>query len=292
MPNSRNPMTLIGDALQAARARLSSSTHRNSSGEEQVQDAADEVLETLDTTAEAGKLQDAGKKAVAFKDTNGQSVECVDNRGVLIPIIAGSFSETMIYYLRAGNYESPEAGELDALIQPDEVILEIGAGCGFISTYCAMNPNAKEVYCVEANPKLIEVIKLTHKINNVDVMLFHEILANEEGETNFYVHEDFWASGTRSFQGESVKVKTTPFQTRLDQIRPTMLIVDIEGGEETLFEDVNLTGVKKILLELHQLVIGRRGMKKVFDILSAQDFHYDMWHSSHSIVTFSHVDRI
>jgi len=38
--------------------------------------------------------------------------------------------------------------------------------------------------------------------------------------------------------------------------------------------------------------IGRRGVKRVFDLLSAQDFHYDVWHSTRSIVTFSHVDRV
>jgi hypothetical protein len=32
-------------------------------------------------------------------------------------------------------------------------------------------------------------------------------------------------------------------------------------------------------------------MKAVFDALSARDFHYDQWHSSHSVVMFSHVDR-
>lgn len=71
-----------------------------------------------------------------------------------------------------------------------------------------------------------------------------------------------------------------------------MLIIDIEGGEDGLFDDVDLTGVRKIMLEIHQPTIGRRGVKRLFDQLSAQNFHYDMWHSCHSIVTFSHVDRV
>ena len=37
-----------------------------------------------------------------------------------------------------------------------------------------------------------------------------------------------------------------------ERYRPTMLIVDIEGGEEFLFRDVALTGIKKIYMELHQ----------------------------------------
>lgn len=231
-------------------------------------------------------------KTQMLEGPTGQTVECVNNHGVLIPIFPGVFSDNIIGSVRAGSYEAHEAAELDALIQPDEIILEIGAGCGFISTHCAKNPNTRAVFCVEANPSLIEVIRFTHRINQVQVTLFHEILAREEGETDFYLHEDFWASGTHSFLGKPVKVRTTPFQQRLDEIRPTMLVVDIEGGEESLFEGVDLTGVKKIMVEVHQPTIGRRGMKKLFDLLSAQGFHYDAWHSAHSVVTFSHVDRV
>lgn len=218
--------------------------------------------------------------------------ECFLNRSVLIPIVPGVFSENVANSVRSGQYESYEAAELDALIQPGEVILEIGAGCGFLSTYCAKNQHTKAVYCVEANPRLIDVICLTHRLNNVAVTVFHEVLGAEDGETDFYVHEDFWASGTHSFLGKPIKVPATRFQKRLDEIRPSMLIVDIEGGEYSLFDDVDLSGVQKIMMELHQPTIGRRGLKRVFDVLSMQDFHYETWHSTRSIVTFSHVDRI
>lgn len=218
-------------------------------------------------------------------------IKCFVNRGVLLPIVPGIFSDAICDSVRAGIYEAHEASMLDSLIQPGEVILEIGAGCGFISTYCALNRETRAVHCVEANPSLIDVIRLTHRINGVNVTVYQELLAKEDGEADFYVNRDFWASGTHSFLGQPIKVKTVRFQNRLSMVRPTMLIVDIEGGEETLFEGVDLAGVKKIMLELHQPTIGRRGMKKVFDILSAQNFHYEVWHSSYGVVTFSHVDR-
>jgi hypothetical protein len=69
-----------------------------------------------------------------------------------------------------------------------------------------------------------------------------------------------------------------------------MLVVDIEGGELDLFERVNLRGVNKIMIEVHQQVIGRRGMLRLFNALAAQGFHYDQWHSSRNVVTFTHVD--
>ena len=219
-----------------------------------------------------------------------EQVPCFDNRGVLIPIVPGIFSEFIATCVSQGTYEGDEASILDALIEPGDVVLEIGAGCGFISTLCAKNPLTEAVYCVEANPNLIDVIKLTHRINKVNVTVYEEILAKEAGETDFFLHKDFWASGTHSSLGTPVKVKTTSFQSRLNALRPTVLVVDIEGGEESLFEAVDLSGVRKIMLELHQHIIGRTGMKKVFDLLSAQHFHYDAMHSTFCVVTFSHTD--
>lgn len=220
-----------------------------------------------------------------------QQFECYKNSGVLIPIVPEVTSETIANSIRAGTYEAHEAALLSGLIQQDEVILEIGAGCGLISTVCAKNPHSSKVECVEANPNLIDVIRMTHSLNDVDVVVHNEILGKTDGETDFYVHADFWASGTHSFLGTPIKVKTTSFQKRLDDLRPTMLVIDIEGGEMDIFDEVDLSGVRKIMVELHQPTIGRRGMKKVFDTLSRQNFHYDMWHSTFSVVTFSHVDR-
>jgi FkbM family methyltransferase len=218
-------------------------------------------------------------------------VEFYDNHGVLLPVLPDVFSEPVIATIKNGVYEAHEATELDTLIEPGEIVLEIGAGCGFISTCCAKNPHTSAVFCVEANPELIHVIELTHRVNHVTATIFNEIPAQEDGEAEFFVHRDFWGSGTHSFLGSAIKVRTTSFQKRLDEVRPTMLIVDIEGGEAALFEGASLAGVSKIMLELHQPTIGGHGVKRVFDLLSAQGYHYDVPHSTHSVVTFLHVDR-
>ncbi|MEO0761351.1 MAG: 5-formyltetrahydrofolate cyclo-ligase, partial [Pseudomonadota bacterium] len=86
-------------------------------------------------------------------------------------------------------------------------------------------------------------------------------------------------------------VPLVAFDEIVNRYRPTMLIVDIEGGEEALFSGVALTGIKKIYMELHQNVVGRVGMKRIFDFMSSRDFHYDQHHSHGGVVLFSHVLR-
>lgn len=193
--------------------------------------------------------------------------------------------------LDSGTYESAEADELSSLIQDGEVILEVGAGIGFISTLSARNPSTKRVFAIEANPRLMDVIKRTHQLNSVNVTTFHEMVGDHDGTATFHIHRDFWASSVIHRDGEAVTVPVASFQRRLDECRPTMLIIDIEGAETTLFENVDLRGVRKIMVELHQNFVGRRGVKRVFDTLSAKNFVFDPYHSKCSIATFSHVDR-
>lgn len=194
--------------------------------------------------------------------------------------------------LRQGWYEAEEAEMLASIIQPDEVIMEIGGGIGLVSTICAQSPMVKSIHTFEANPQLIPVMKETHKLNNVNVEVYNEIVSRKDGMSKFYLHDSFWASSLIKWEGaKEVDVKMTRFQDRLEEIKPSLLIVDIEGGELELFDFIDLSGVKKIFIELHQNTIGREGMLHVFEVLARQNFHYDQWHSKGAVILFSLIDR-
>jgi FkbM family methyltransferase len=218
--------------------------------------------------------------------------EVVCCRGIFIPIDRAIISETLITALQGQDYEAIERDLLDRVIRRGDVILEIGAGCGYISTYCALREVAS-VTCVEANPELIPIIRETHRINGVTATVHNEVLGAEDGTADFYVSPDFWASSTIPTHQtpKAIRVKKTRFQRRLDEIHPNLLVVDIEGGEIDLFDGVDLSSVNRIMVDLHQSVIGRAGMKRVFDTLSAAGFHYHERHSMLNVVTFFHITR-
>ncbi len=212
--------------------------------------------------------------------------------GIRLALDASIMSKHMLDTLRRGYYENEEAEALALIIQANEVVMELGGGIGFLSTLLAKNSQVKAVHVFEANPHLIDAIHRTHSLNGVSACVYNEIVGKSDQPVNFYIHEDFWASSTIPSVGQTiVKVAQSCFQSRLDQIKPTLLIVDIEGGEIEVFDNINLNGVKKILIEIHQNVIGREGVKHVFDTLSAEGFHYDVWHSKQQIVLFSHINR-
>ncbi len=218
-------------------------------------------------------------------------VERFRYQGVELELPAALLSERIRDAFQRGYYEAEETQILPGLIADGDVILEIGAGIGFVSTIARRDRRPLRVVAVEANPALIPVIHRTHDLNDVDVEVLNEILAHEDGEATLYAHADFWSSSTIAFEASTRHVvPRRSFQRRLDEIRPNFLVVDIEGGEASLFDGISLDGVQKIMMEVHQHVIGRDGIRKLFDTLSRQGFHYSSAHSYQGLVTFFSVD--
>lgn len=207
--------------------------------------------------------------------------------GVDICVDPSIFSKQVIAAIRRGSYERKEATQLLSLVGPGETILEIGAGCGFLSTLMAKQPDCKSVHAVEANPALIPIIKATHMRNEVDVTLYNEVLGQSNGEAEFFINENFWASGLDDSLGRrSLMIKQVAIQERIFQIRPTLIVCDIEGGEANLLGDADLAHTDKVLFELHPRIIGQKGVRTVFEQMSKRGFTYDCFHSSGAIVTF------
>ena len=226
-----------------------------------------------------------------------EAEEMIVHLGVKIPLQRPLLSQTIINALEKGFYEKQESKELERLIEPDERILEIGAGIGFISALCAQNGKAAAIRAYEANPDLIPFIKRVHALNEITtVEVVNGVLSSSPTapKATFYQRHDFWAS---SLSPEPFKYKTTvevdvvDFTAELRAFKPTLIICDIEGGELELMREANLEGVRKVYMEIHQKVLGRRGIKALFDCMSKKDFHYDQHHSQRGVVLFSHVDR-
>jgi FkbM family methyltransferase len=216
--------------------------------------------------------------------------------GIELAIEPDVMSPAMIEVIRAGTYEGTEAREIARIVQPGERVVELGAGIGFVAITAMKTDKVNTLAAYEANPYLIPLIRKNALLNGVGFDVHNAIVDSraDTGTAPFYLRTDFWASSMSPKPWGYVEEVTVPlvsFAAVRERYRPTMLIVDIEGAEEHLFRDVALTGIKKIYVELHQNVIGRVGMKNVFDFMSSKDFHYDQHHSRGSVVLFSHVLR-
>ncbi|PJR11332.1 FkbM family methyltransferase [Sinorhizobium meliloti] len=221
-------------------------------------------------------------------------LEC---RGVKFPDDKNIITPRVRESITAGRYESKEATQVEKLLKEGDRVLEIGSGLGFISTIAARDPRTEDVLCYEADPRLISFIKSVHELNGIKKATVRNVALTtdlSQKELTFYVRKDFWGSSFAKAAGEyesTAIIPTQSFNEVVQQFRPTFIVCDIEGAELDLFFNASLFGVTRVLMEIHSRVLGRAGVKRLFDAMSARDFHYDEFHSHGSVVLFSHVKR-
>ena len=95
--------------------------------------------------------------------------------------LAGHLSRSIIDRIRSGNYEQDEMQGVRAILAPSDVVIEIGAGLVFLSSYCAKIVGSKNTYAFEENPKLEPVIRDTYQLNGVSPHLRMCVLSHQGG---------------------------------------------------------------------------------------------------------------
>lgn len=201
--------------------------------------------------------------------------EWADNHGVLLPVRHPLVSEGIAREICLGDYEAKEVEIVGKRLMADDVVFEVGAGLGYLSAFCAKRIGDGRVHAYEANPDLIPLIRETHRRNNVAPEVTHALLAEGNGEREFHVEADFWASSAHRTGGRVIRVPQRDLNDELARIRPSFLIVDIEGGEAELFASADLSSVRKICVETHAEVLGDRVLSEMFAHLVAQGFALD-----------------
>lgn len=223
-------------------------------------------------------------------------MEVIEHFGIRLRIDPDFMSAKLMDVIRSKRYEGPEARTIGKIIQPGEVVLEIGAGIGFMTALMLKNPEVERVISFEANPLLIPKIQRTlddNGLGNQRFELHNAVLSNDNigGEIDFHIHQDFWASSLQKVPGtiRSCPVPLVSFDHTIRAVRPSLIVCDIEGGEKALFSSADLSGVRGVYVELHQRVIGPSGMRDIFQVFHDYGFHYDQDHSFGAVVMFSRI---
>ena len=203
-----------------------------------------------------------------------RDAKVIRNRGIYLSVDAEQISSNVKKTLFRDQYEHLEFAILNATLKPSDVVMEVGAGLGFISIFAAKIAGSANVFTYEANPSLLPLIEKNYKLNKVNPTISNCALTNttETGVRKFYLVEDFWGSSTfkRNASTTEIEVPALPFKKELARINASFLMVDIEGGEKELFEDVSLDGVRCALIEMHPDLIGEDGVLKITANLSSQ----------------------
>lgn len=193
--------------------------------------------------------------------------------GIRIPISYHlSIAERKSLY--GGSYEKPELQSIKSQLHSNDIVMEIGAGIGLISSYCAKRIGSERVFAYEANPRMEHHIRKTYKINCISPTLEMCLIGRQTGQQTFYIAEYFWSSSViqRSPKAEAIQVPVKSFNQEVRRINPTFLIIDIEGGEYDLVQYADFYNVQKIAIELHERVIGHDKVEFVKEKIAQAGF--------------------
>lgn len=161
--------------------------------------------------------------------------------------------QIIINTLINGTYEKNEIDIVLSNINKDDIVLELGASIGAMSTI--VKNKFKEIlyYACEANPELIPLIEKNHKLNNISCNIINGAVGKGDF-IDFYIHKQCWSSSIVPFKDplRIEKIKVYNLKELINIIKPTFLIIDIEGAEYEIFdEEIDLSNIRKICIEFH-----------------------------------------
>lgn len=185
-------------------------------------------------------------------------------------------SPLMKNHIRTGRYEVQERRLAQQSLTRDDVILELGGAIGFIGLYCRKVIGVKHHLSVEANPNTLEQLKRNYALNGLTPHVIHAAAAAEDGEINLDVGGEFWENSiVTKDSSRTIQVPALSLRTLIPMMpaSPTALICDIEGAEQFLDFTQLPTRVKKIIIELHPEIIGRRREAQILAKLYTMGFY-------------------
>lgn len=226
---------------------------------------------------------DAAKLYFKSKYYNWQKPSSVTIKGVHLSIPKNP-TEDLKQALYCGYYESNELRIISSHLKPEDRVMELGTGLGFLSAFCARKIGNDRVFTYEANPGLKPIIQENYALNKVCPQLKICMLGSEPGEKTFYVSDALWDSSTIEFTEnlKPIQVPVKSFNQEIERLNPSFLIVDIEGAEYELCQSTDFHNVKKLSMELHESLIGAEKAEFVKSKLRENGFRENNKYSSRS----------
>ncbi|MBD3662884.1 FkbM family methyltransferase [Sulfitobacter aestuariivivens] len=182
--------------------------------------------------------------------------------------------------INAARYEGQEiAGALD-VIRPGDHVLELGAGIGLVGAIAAKKARPAKVLSFEANPGLIQHINALYALNDLQhiIEVRNEVLISAPDAPEylpFHIRNSYLGSSLIDSDKRAttrVEVPTAAYEDVREGFAPTVLLMDIEGGELDFLRHANLDGIRAIVIEFHPEAYGKDGMRTCKAILERAGF--------------------
>ncbi len=197
--------------------------------------------------------------------------------GAKLDISNPTISDTIRGYIARNKYEAEEYNLISTSLKPEDVVLEVGAGMGYISCICGKILNdSRNLHVYEANPKLIEIIDTNKRLNGLNFHTYNALLGSYNGKSDFYIPDDFWAASMVPLNNaEKFEIDVVNIVDVMNKIKPSYLVMDIEGAEVDVLPSMDLSDIHTICLEVHPHKAQPERIRNMFSFLLDQGFMFD-----------------
>lgn len=190
-------------------------------------------------------------------------------RGVRVPMQGFSISLPVWKRLFRGDYEKPEVDAVLALLRDGDRVMELGGGLGVVSGVAMAARRSVALRTFDGNPEMVSRIRALHALNNFnDCEARHEIVLSNPTKPSmtFHLHQSFAESSLAPLDNPAgaVEVPVVAFADVVTRFAPDMLICDIEGAEADLFNGIDLSAFRAVVIELHPALIPAEAIARIF----------------------------
>lgn len=221
--------------------------------------------------------------------------ETIDVDGIAIPYDPQIITPRIERPMRNSRYERGAREHLGDVLQESDRLLDLGAGTGAVSVFAARIIGGDAVLAVEPNPKMIPLIEEVLRLNDAEgVTLIPAAVGAQAMRAPLFQRADFWSSsmvaGERAFVA-STEVEVLALSDLIVRHAPTVIYCDIEGAEASLFERVDLSAVRHVIVDTHDKLYGDVGLETLIATMERQGFDRDLSRRASSLMRFDRVRK-
>jgi len=194
--------------------------------------------------------------------------------GVFVPAKGPGITEGIRYSLYKESYESAECELIQEALRKGDVYLEIGCGLGLVSALACQQTDESNVFCYEPVPDTVQLAKTTFQKNGISPNLVEvALVADDREDVMLYIGAAFWSSSLWDRKsGQTINVPARRLHTEIMRIQPDVVLMDGEGAEAVLVQEIAGWPPRDLILEMHPHVIGVKETARLWEVLKELNF--------------------
>ena len=203
-----------------------------------------------------------------------RNVKTLTVRGVKVRTARGEIQKTVRSMLFKGTYEAHECDLVERVVLPGDRVLEIGAGIGLVSLVATRLCGEGHVFSYEANPDLEPVIRKNYRLNGWTPDLTMRAVTSDGRDLPFFRSSNVVSSSVvdRNLAGDRIVVESLAINDLIDEHRPSVVIMDVEGSEVDLLSTADLSRVRILIAEMHPHIVGKEKITMLVGDIETRGF--------------------